>query len=474
MSKSEPTAQEHGVARSRADRSLAWAALIGIALFAVAFAKERLYADGAYFLIQVIKTEGFHVINGRWLIPLIQWLPLTGVHLGLSMEALIVLFSLANVALAALLYLFSVRVLRDREAGLMLVATQFVGLTHALFCPIFEFYYGAMLLVLFVSVQRNTTIPRLGRVGLLSVLFLLVASSHFMGLLVLLFVLVLERIWQDKQLTIILSVLLIALLAHRLVFLSTYESDAFEHVFWRLENWGVLWIFAPGRLMGHMEHTLFHYPDTLALGALAAVVMLRAKDFRGLVLYLGGLFTMYVLISLYYPDATHERYREILDYSPTAWTLLVILMRVIHMPGARPWVLGLLAVTLVLRLAWSTHVGRTYSERTAWMEERIADARSMKVRRAVVLDQETFLPPGNRVRPLEPLSVNEVLLLSACQGPGEVIVLVPLKKEQLRSDLTSWLDVQFATYGTELPTDPNGHYFHMVKDEFVVLPQRVD
>ena len=155
-------------------------------------------------------------------------------------------------------------------------------------------------------------------------------------------------------------------------------------------------------------------------------------------------------------------------------TLLVILMRVIHRPGARPWVLGLLAVTLVLRLAWSTHVGRTYNERTAWMEGRIADARSLKIRRAVVLDQKTFRPPGHRVRPLEPLSLNEVLLLSACQGPDQVVVLVPIKGEQLRPDLTSWLDAQFATYGTELPTDPKGRYFHMVKNEFVVLPERVD
>lgn len=457
---------------SALDLSFAAIALCGMAAFAVVFAKERLYADGAYFLIQVIKTEGFHVINGRWLIPLIQWSPLTGVHLGLPMEALIVLVSLANVVLAAALYLFVVRYLRDHAAGMVLLATQFVGLTHALFCPIFEFYYGAMLLVVFVAVLRSTQLPVIARNVLLGTLFVLIASSHFMGLLTLLFVLTLERIWQHKRLALVLAALLVLQLAHRLLFLSEYESDAFKKVFTRLNEWGLAWIFAPGRLVGHGLHALAHYPDTVLLASVATIALIRLRDVRSLVLLLSGLFTMYVLTSLFFPDATHGRYREIVDYAPTVWTLMVIALRVMAHGRMHHLVLALLSLIFIYRMVWSVHVASAYTDRVAWMEQYIEDARSFGIRRGIVLDRGHFLPPGHHVAPLEPLSVNEALLLSACQGPEGVVVLVPMTESELRPDLTPWLDAQLATYGTELPTDPNGRYFHMPRGDFQVMPLR--
>lgn len=92
------------------------------------------------------------MINHRWLMPLIQWLPLFGVKLGLSLPAVVVLYSLGNVVLAAAAFLFTSLVLRDRIHELALLATLFVGLAQALFCPVFELYYGAKLLVVLRAV----------------------------------------------------------------------------------------------------------------------------------------------------------------------------------------------------------------------------------------------------------------------------------------------------------------------------------
>lgn len=86
---------------------------------------------------------------------LTQWLPVLGAQLGVSMAALITLFSLGNVVLLVLCYVFVSIRLRDRESGTALVAVQVVGLAHALFCPIFEFYYGALLLVVFRAVWKT-------------------------------------------------------------------------------------------------------------------------------------------------------------------------------------------------------------------------------------------------------------------------------------------------------------------------------
>ncbi|MBP6641449.1 MAG: hypothetical protein KA186_00050 [Flavobacteriales bacterium] len=451
------------------ERALAWAGILFVAVFAIVYAKERLYADSAYFLTQVVDDGNFHIINGRWLIPLSQWIALIGVHLGLPIGTIIILFSLGNVFLLVALFLFVIRVLGNPTAGLTLVAMQFVGITHALFCPIFEFYYGAMLLVVFFALLYSAGLTLLVRLTLISVTFVLVVSSHFMGMLVMLLALALVRIWKYPKLSILLTVLLIVQLSHRLYFLSYYESHAFENIGIRMDLWGVFWVFAPGRLLGQFLQGIWHYPDTMLLAFLATVMMIRNKDGWGLFVYSSGLLAMYVLISLFFPDATHDRYREILDYTPTAWTVLVIGLRVMGIANARDLVLVVLAISLCFRIGWSTYVARTYTERVEWMEERIAFARGKGIRRSVDLERRTFQPPGRIVAPLAKLNPPEVLILSACQGPDSVVTIVPLTSDDLIPGYSAWLDEQLKQFGTEFPTSANGKYFHMSKEEFQVL-----
>lgn len=437
--------------------------------FAIHFARERLYADAAYFLTQVVSKETFHIINGRWLIPLTQWMPLVGVHLGLPVDTLITLFSLGNVVIAGSAFHFLTRVLKDPNSGMILLATQFVGITHALFCPIFEFYYGAMLLVVFHAVLRTERLRPLARSILLSVLFILVVSSHFMGLFTMLLVLFLERIWRDRRLTILLAVLLCLQLSQRLFTLSEYESYAFDTVFMRWEQWGLSWLFVPGRLWAHFQHSAYHYPDTLVLAIVCTGILVMLKEVRTLIVLLAGLLAMYVLIGLFFPDGTHDRYREILDYTPTVWVLMVIGARILPTARFRSIFLVLFFVTLVFRGAWSTYITRTYSERLAWTYERMETARAAGVRRAVDLKRKTFIPPGDNTAPLAKLSPCEVLLFSACDGPDATLVMVPVTADELRPGFSAWLDQQLQQFGTEFPTDPNGQYFHMPQEEFSVL-----
>lgn len=453
----------------RAQLALAFLAFVFMTWFAIHFARERLYADAAYFLTQVVSKGTFHIINGRWLIPLTQWMPLAGVHLGLPVDTLISLFSLGNVVLAGAAFVFITRFLKDPDSGTILLATQFVGLTHALFCPIFEFYYGAMLLVVFRAVLRTERLRPLVRSILLSLLFILVVSSHFMGLFTMLLLLFLERIWLDRRLTVLFSVLLALQLGQRLFTLSEYESYAFDTVFMRWEQWGLSWLFVPGRLWAHFLHSLYHYPDTLILAGACTIILIIRKNVWALTVLLSGLLAMYVLIGLFFPDGTHDRYREILDYTPTVWVLMVIGTHVIHIPRFRPMIIGLFLVALIFRMGWSTYVARTYTARLAWTYERMETARAAGVHRAVDLQRKAFIPPGDNTAPLAKLSPCEVLLFSACDGPDEILVMVPVTADQLRPGFSAWLDLQLQQFGTEFPTDPNGAYFHMPQEEFSVL-----
>lgn len=443
--------------------------LLVIGCFAVYFARERTYADAGYFLVRVIDEEWFHVINHRWLMPLIQWLPLVGVKLGLELSALVVLYSLGNVVIAGLAYWFTAVHLRAREHALLVLATQFVGLSHALFCPVFELYYGAMLLIVLHALLHHprSHTPK-GRI-LATALFVLVASCHFLGLLVLLFTLVLERIWERRDLLVLFLLALAAVMSHRVLAMSTYEQGAFAIVFHNVEHWGLLWTLAPGRLWGHFVQALLHYPDLFLLATLCVVRSMRVRAWYPLAVYAGGLCTIYFLVSLYFPDGTHERYRETLDYTPTVWTLVFCGTMLRDDLRWQRWAPRMLLCILLLRTAWATCIGDTFVARIEWMEERLAYARSMGIGKGLDPERPRFIPPGFNNAPLQIPAPFEYLLLSSMHGPAGTLVLVSFTDPSPTAQEVLAMEAYMGREGIRLPTRTNSRYFRMPTGPFVML-----
>lgn len=439
-----------------------------VAWFALHYATQRIYADAAYFLMHVADQGSFHVINGRWIIVLTQWLPVLGAQLGVSMAALITLFSLGNVVLLVLCYVFVSIRLRDRESGTALVAVQVVGLAHALFCPIFEFYYGALLLVVFRAVWKTDLLSPVVRWSLLSVLFVLVISSHFMGLVVMGLTLLLDRVWEQKRLAAWLCLLLVAQLIHRSLTLSAYEANAFGNVLLGVERAGVGWAFVPGRLWAKFLHTLFHYPDVLLFGLYTAVALMRRKDRWGLFVFILGALTIYTASTLYLADTTQSYYREIVDQPLAVWVILVLFARGTGPAPSRYAIPALVFLALTFRMVRTSEVAVAYVKRTAFIEERIATARANGIQRGLVLEGPVLQPSGHGVAPLPYMSPMEALLLSARQGPDSIVVLIPSKETHPTHAFTQRIDSSMAQFGMEFPTGI-GPYFKMPTTEFEVL-----
>ena len=458
---------ERGQLIAHRDNLLGYLALSALAVFAVYFAKERLYADAGYFLVRVIDEEGFHVINQRWLMPLIQWLPLVGIKLGLPLKGITVLYSLGNVVLCAGAFLYVSRVLCDRYHGLILLATQFVGLAQALFCPVFELYYGAILLItlraLLQSDVRNT---RSGQVTAW-LLFALIATCHFLGLLVLLLMLTLDRIWQHRSIFIAFLSILVVLMAQRIIGLSSYEDRAFQTVFLRLELAGIGWVFTPGRLWAHAVQAFWHYPDAILIALLSIFTAWRKKAWWPLLMFFAGHLVMYTVVSLYFPDGTHDRYRETLDYAHVLWALVAAgwAAQVSHL--WRKWTPHLFALVLVLRIGWSFHVGNTFEVRSAWIEGRIEHAHQQRITKGLDTAMVQFVPPGFNNAPLYAPAPFEYLLLSAMQGPERTVVLVSVPPDA-QVDIQA-LDSELRQEGVMLPDRRNGRYFHMPEGPFTVV-----
>lgn len=458
---------ERGHLIAHRDDLMAYLALSALAAFAVYFARERLYADAGYFLVRVIDEEGFHVINQRWLMPLIQWLPLVGVKLGLPLSGITVLYSLGNVVLCAGAFVYVKGALRDRSHALLLLATQFVGLAQALFCPVFELYYGAILLItlraLLQSDQRHT---RSGKV-IACLLFALVATCHFLGLLVLLMMLALDRIWRHRSLTIAFALILILLMTPRIIGLSGYEDRAFQTVFLRLEIAGIGWLFAPGRLWAHAVQALWHYPDAILIALLCIFTAWRKGASWPTLLFIAGHLIIYTLVSLYFPDGTHDRYRETLDYAHVLWALVAAGWALQQAPAWRIWTPSVFMVLLVLRVAWSFNVGGTFVERREWIEERIEHARQQRITKGLDTARRSFTAPGFNNAPLYAPAPFEYVLLSAMEGPERTVVLVSVPSDA-HVDIHT-LDNVLRREGVMLPDRRHGRYFHMPEGPFTVV-----
>lgn len=163
-------------------------------VFAVVFANERFQADGAYYLFRVINFESFQIEHQRFVLVFSQALPLLGVKLGLSMKVIIMLNSLSNIIFFYLIFRYVVYYLRDQTAGIAVILFQVLGVLHLNFTPMYEIWYGAMLLV---PIRAHLVCYRYGKMRdilFLVALMITVLFAHPLLFIPLIFVLLLDAV----------------------------------------------------------------------------------------------------------------------------------------------------------------------------------------------------------------------------------------------------------------------------------------
>jgi hypothetical protein len=400
--------------------------VLGIALylmvFAVRFAEERLYADSGYYLFRTINGDGFHIEHGRWVLVLAEWLPLVGSGLGMGIGSIILLHSLGNVVFMLVTVAICHYKLKDPTAALTLVLLQVFGLTHGLFCPVFELYYGAGLLVLLLAVLRTEWLPARTKLLLASLLWLVVLSAHpMLWLLAPASLLYLAPRERRPDLLIFIGIG-IAFGAWRWYNMSVYEAAQLGFGK-RLFSGAPLLLFHPKQVATQLLRSAQHYPDVLAMSVLVASVLWKERrhHFR---LFLTGLLVLYVLTGLYLADTTHDRYREQVDFAFTVWVLLVFFLSAWRTVTWRPALLLLLLVCTIYRMAEAERVAPLYTVRTQWEKELVNAARALH-RSKVIIDTQgvTFGTATDHVSPYWSTGV-ETLLLSAADGPNRCVSVI--------------------------------------------------
>jgi hypothetical protein len=450
----EGSAAQHDRITRIALKLLPIATLAYLLVFAWRFADERLYADSGYYLARVINEGGFRIEHGRWVLAFSQLLPLVGAALGLGMKWLILLHSLNNVLWLGACVMIAWRWLRAPAAAVTLCALHLVGLTHGLFCPIFELYYGIDLLVLMASALRAAHLRPAIRLPLIAVLLFTVASSHLFGAVLAVGALALLQVWKERRLALVLVAVLIAQSVLHAATLTDYEKDHLSFLGKLTDPSALASAFAPLNLLEGLRYAIRHYPDALLLAGFSAFALFRSSKHREGLLFLGLLLAMAALVLLKLPGFLHDRYREQVNFALVAWVLITIGATAIAQPRWRSSFMLALIIATVYRMAEAERIAPYYAERTDLIRAEIAQTRSLGWSKAIVPAPVWFGPEHDAIDRSWSTSV-ESLLLSAKSGPDGTVSLITqqdLDFQEVRDGLdqfifrrwdildTSWLD----------------------------------
>ncbi len=462
-----------GGGRSRCIRgsstAFALATVVWLISFAWRYADERLYADSSYYLVQVINEGGFRIEHGRWVLALAQWAPLLGVKLCLPVAVLIKAHSLNSALWLIGCVSFAHRVLRSPQAVMALVAVHVIGLAHGLFCPVFELYYGADLVILFHGVWHAAHLARSLRRALLVTFFIGAIASHPFGALLMLAMVAMDRGYRGRIALPVLSVVFLCYGVLHLFTLSAYEKDHYSDMLSASEPGVLAGIYSLERLTAWGAYALRHYPDVLGLSLVALFALLRTDRYWKAVCFVGTLVVLHAVISVKIPAFEHDRYREQVNFAATSWVVLVSCLEVLPLHKYRWHLLACLSIAMGYRVVRAERLACHYAERTAYIEGLISEARAAGMRKATGPWNMEFGTAHEKIDLSWSTSVESLLLSSRSGAEGTVSVIT--QEDRAFEDVAARLDgLIFRRWEIMPPGWLNARYFSTPAGRYVALP----
>jgi hypothetical protein len=145
-------------------------------ILSVLFYKERLMTDGAYMIFEMCNTGWFPQEQNRYIIWLLNFLPVLAVKLDLSIKSVIISWNLNYFLFYLTCFYFVVFRLKDEKAGWMIVGLRSFTTSTSFFNIANEILPGAVLSILLLSLIRKKP----GSYMVISILLFFVAFSHLL------------------------------------------------------------------------------------------------------------------------------------------------------------------------------------------------------------------------------------------------------------------------------------------------------
>ncbi len=271
------------------------------------FYEERLVADSGYYVFRVINNQSFWVEHDRYILALSQIAPWVGVHLGLSLKAILVLHSLGHVLFFYSVYWIARYLLKFKPAGPLLLLLQLLGIQEGFFVPMFELYYAAGLCVLLLAIWRHPQ-KRLHYWALPPIAFFIL-TSHFYAYIMLGLLIALqfaENGWSQRKQYLLLLTVMAGVSVLKKFNVTPYEEGKINAFISTLKHAQYGWSYLKNLAAFLSQHYL-----ALLLVLFASLgMLLKAKKWQQPILILGSFLATLVLVNISHYGFETSRYQE--------------------------------------------------------------------------------------------------------------------------------------------------------------------
>jgi hypothetical protein len=177
---------------------------MALAGMAIKFYQERLLTfDSAYYCFQIIRLQAFDIEAGRISSYLPQTLPLLALKSGCSLVSFLKLYSFSYVMVDFLIFCVIFFILKNYRAAVAFLLTLCIGYVYAWYITVDEVFLALSFTILLYDIvappkEYSGGLKKGCAVIVSCVLILIIATSHLIGLLAVMFVLLSEVIIRKK------------------------------------------------------------------------------------------------------------------------------------------------------------------------------------------------------------------------------------------------------------------------------------
>ncbi len=289
---------------------LEWTVCLVLIVFACIFDVNRCtHFDNAFYLSEMLNSQKFAIMHGRYLEYAIQWLPLIGIKFGLSLTSIIFLFSINQALFFIAAYAIIKYFFGNRKVSIIFLLSLVLMIRYKYFSVISEIQLSLAALGLWYGYLTSSKLPSFWLINLAYslVLIALMYGGHPFAYLAaaLLWLLALIEQPNRKRLCIPLAVMMVSLVfKYLMVQGSGYESGKLAQLLSKDENYDIANIY--------WEYAMQQYPLVFILLFVASIVLLYRKKyfftFFGL-----GMFVFLQLIILKLHSYLHHKEFFMLD-----------------------------------------------------------------------------------------------------------------------------------------------------------------
>ncbi|MBX7141829.1 MAG: hypothetical protein K1X63_12190 [Chitinophagales bacterium] len=332
-----------------------WIGNVWMLLYAAAafiFSNERIFLDGSYYFFHVVQSENFHIEHQRFILAVSQLLALAGVKLNLSLQTVLLLNSLNPVVYLWILFLLSVYWLKQEGLARALLLSSVCGIYFIYFIPMYEVWYGCVLLIFFAGVLEAKLYDTPLRRTVFALLLITLLFSYpliFIGVIYFSVSHFLKERKMSRALMLIYAAAFLVWLFWKYFFISDYETGKIEYPLSQ-EGTIVEQNFSHAGNLADWILFLFRiYTEETGALLISVFIFFRRKQ-RWQALWLIGIVTGYLLLIGFF----HVQPWKHSNYFERMYLLLIPLSFVPFFLNVRLGTMGkiLVDVLVILILCW--------------------------------------------------------------------------------------------------------------------------